>query len=132
MSFEVSQHPPYGVTGNIGPMIPLILAATVAGFSSLLAPAGAGLGLGIALAGAPGPVQAIILTETVRGGMSRGVRVQAGANLTFAVLLWALALGLSVAAPGGTLLRALKVAGGLFLILIALDAVRAQHARAPQ
>ena len=39
-----------------------------------LAPVLAGLGLGIALAGAPGPVQAILLTEALRGGVSRGLR----------------------------------------------------------
>jgi len=81
----------------------------------------AGFGLGIALAGAPGPVQAVILTESVRGGMARGVRAQAGANLTLAALLVSLALGLSVAAPSGTVLRVLKVVGGVFLLWIAAD-----------
>jgi threonine/homoserine/homoserine lactone efflux protein len=81
----------------------------------------AGFGLGIALAGAPGPVQAVILTESVRGGMARGVRAQAGANLTLAALLVSLALGLSVAAPSGTALRVLKVVGGVFLLWLAVD-----------
>lgn len=98
--------------------------------SGALSSVAAGFGLGIALAGAPGPVQAIILSETIGGGMSRGVRVQAGANVTFAVLLWAVALGLSVAAPSGGALRALKLAGGLFLLLVALDALRSQNAEA--
>lgn len=86
-----------------------------------LAPAAAGFGLGLALAGAPGPVQAVIITEAVRGGVPRGVRAQAGANLTFAVLLVALALGVSLIAPTGIALRALKVAGGVFLLWLAAD-----------
>ena|SRR5947209_5536539 len=96
--------------------------------SGALAPVAAGFGLGIALAGAPGPVQAIILTETVRGGMSRGVRVQVGANATFAVLLAALALGLSFVAPSGAVLRALEIVGGIFLVAVAADALRASGA----
>jgi threonine/homoserine/homoserine lactone efflux protein len=81
----------------------------------------AGFGLGIALAGAPGPVQAVILTETVRGGMQRGLRAQIGANGTFLVLVACLALGLSLVAPGGTVLRAIQVVGGAFLIWLGVD-----------
>jgi threonine/homoserine/homoserine lactone efflux protein len=95
--------------------------------SAALSSMAAGFGLGIALAGAPGPVQAIILTETVRGGMGRGVRVQIGANLTFAVLLLALASGLALAAPGGTVLRAIKIVGGLFLLWVAADGIRSSR-----
>ena len=92
----------------------------------MVSPAVAGLGLGIALAGSPGPVQALLLTESVRGGMRRGFRVMAGANLTFGVLLVALALGVAVALPSGLALRILKVAGGAFLIYLGIDGVRAQ------
>jgi threonine/homoserine/homoserine lactone efflux protein len=86
----------------------------------------AGLGVGLALASAPGPVQAILMTESVRGGAVRGFRAMAGANLTFAALLVALALGLSVAPPSGTALRVLKVAGGALLVWLAVDAVRSR------
>jgi threonine/homoserine/homoserine lactone efflux protein len=89
-----------------------------------LSAAAAGLGLGIALAGAPGPVQVVLLTESVRGGLTRGFRAMAGANFTFGVLIFALALGVSLAAPTGLTLRILKVAGGGFLIWIAVDAFR--------
>jgi len=88
----------------------------------------AGLGVGLALASAPGPVQAILMTESVRGGPFRGFRAMAGASLTFASLLVALALGLSVAPPSGVALRILKVAGGGLLVWLALDAVRSGHA----
>jgi threonine/homoserine/homoserine lactone efflux protein len=84
----------------------------------------AGLGLGIALGGAPGPVQAVLLTEAVRGGLSRGFRAQAGANLSFGLLLIVLALGVSVVLPGGPILRALELAGGAFLLWLAWDGFR--------
>ena len=87
----------------------------------------AGLGVGLALAGSPGPVQAILLVESLRGGASRGFKAQAGANLTFAVLLIALALGITEVAPGAVLLRILKIAGGAFLIWLALDGFRSRN-----
>jgi threonine/homoserine/homoserine lactone efflux protein len=88
------------------------------------APILAGLGLGIALAGAPGPVQAILLAEALRGGVSRGLRAMAGANLMLGALLLALALGVSITVPAGPLLRALKIVGGAFLIFLAVDGFR--------
>jgi threonine/homoserine/homoserine lactone efflux protein len=89
-----------------------------------LSPVLAGLGLGIALAGAPGPVQAILLTEALRGGVGRGFRAMAGANLTLGALLLALALGVSFAVPGDPLLRVMKIVGGAFLVFIAVDGFR--------
>ena len=89
----------------------------------------AGFGIGLALASSPGPVQALLLAESVRGGLRRGFRAQAGANLTFAVLMVFLALGLSVATPRGAVLRILEVVGGLYLLWLALDAVRSTRER---
>jgi len=92
-------------------------------------PAVAGLGLGLALAGAPGPVQAVLLTETLRGGTARGLQAMAGANLTFGVLLLSLALGLSLTAPSESAVRILKVVGGGFLVWLALDGMRVRADR---
>ena len=78
----------------------------------------------MALAGAPGPVQAILFAEAIRGGVGRGLRAMAGANLTFGFMLLLLALGLSVAPPSGLVLRALKVAGGAFLLWLAVEGFR--------
>jgi threonine/homoserine/homoserine lactone efflux protein len=86
----------------------------------------AGLGLGIALGSAPGPVQAVLLAETIRGGIARGFRAMAGANLTFGLLLVALALGLSVASPSGPALRALEMAGGALLLWLAAEGFRSR------
>ena len=87
----------------------------------------AGLGVGLALASAPGPVQAVLVTEAVRGGLVRGFRAMAGANLTFGLLLVGLALGISVAPPGGAALRVLKVAGGVLLVALAVDGFRSRR-----
>jgi threonine/homoserine/homoserine lactone efflux protein len=89
-----------------------------------IGPAMAGLGVGIALASAPGPVQAVLLAESVTGGTGRGFRAQAGANLTLAVMLACLALGLSVTAPTGRVLALLQAAGGALLLLLAADGLR--------
>ena len=87
-------------------------------------PALAALGIGIALAAAPGPVQAVLLAESVRGGIARGLRALAGVHATFGLALVALALGLAIATPHGVLLRLLKVSGGLLLLWLAFDGAR--------
>src|SRR4051794_1318106 len=92
----------------------------------------AGLGLGIALAGAPGPVQGILLAESLRGGVGRGFRAMAGATLTFGTLLIALALGVSIAVPSDPLLRTLKLIGGVFIIFLGVDGFRSANAAAPE
>ena len=78
--------------------------------------------LGLALAGSPGPVQAVLLSESTRGGRRRGFAAMLGANLTFALLLVGLAAGLALGAPSGTAARLIRLAGGLFLIVLAVDA----------
>jgi threonine/homoserine/homoserine lactone efflux protein len=88
----------------------------------------AAFGIGVALAAAPGPVQAVVLSESVWGGVGRGLQAVAGVHLTFAALLAVLALGLSVASPHGVALRALQVAGGVLLLWLAWDAFRATPA----
>jgi threonine/homoserine/homoserine lactone efflux protein len=92
-----------------------------------LSPALAGFGLGIALASAPGPVQAVLLSESVRGGIARGFRAMAGASITFALLLVGLALGLSVATPSGSALRILMVVGGALLLWLAVEGFRSPY-----
>jgi threonine/homoserine/homoserine lactone efflux protein len=87
----------------------------------------AGLGLGIALAGAPGPVQAILLAEALRGGIARGFRAMFGANVTLGALLIALALGVSIAVPSEPLLRILKIVGGLFIVFLGVDGFRSAN-----
>jgi threonine/homoserine/homoserine lactone efflux protein len=89
-----------------------------------VAPALTALGLGLALAGAPGPVQAVLLAESTRGGVPRGLRALVGVHGTFGLLMVSLALGLSVATPAGLVVRGLRVAGGALLLLLAIDGAR--------
>ena len=74
-------------------------------------------------------MQAVLLSESLRGGVARGFRALAGAQLTFALLLVSLALGLSVAAPEGAVLMLLQVLGGLLLLWLAGDAIRSSGRR---
>lgn len=87
-------------------------------------PVMAGLGLGIALAGVPGAVQAVLVAEAARGGVGRGFRALAGTKLAFGLPLVCLALGFSLAPPSGPALRLLKVAGGAFLLWLAVEGFR--------
>jgi threonine/homoserine/homoserine lactone efflux protein len=89
-----------------------------------LSHAATGFGLGIALGVSPGPVQLLLLTEAARSGIGRGFRAMLGANGTFLVLLLLLAAGVAAVSPGGTAIRILEVAGGAFLLFIAIDAAR--------
>lgn len=98
--------------------------------SSAVAPILTGFGIGVALAAAPGPVQAVLLGEAVRGGVRPGLQALAGANLTFGLLLLLLAIGVSIATPDPGTVRVLRVAGGAFLLYLAADAVRADSSPA--
>ncbi|HZP89478.1 MAG TPA: LysE family transporter [Actinomycetota bacterium] len=84
----------------------------------------AAFGLGVALGTSPGPVQLLLLSEASRGGVGRGLRAMAGANLAFGAMLLLLAAGLSSVLPGEPFLRTVKVVGGTFLVWLALDALR--------
>ncbi|HWD73335.1 MAG TPA: LysE family transporter [Actinomycetota bacterium] len=81
-------------------------------------------GLGLVLASSPGPVQAVLLAESARGGGRRGFAAMLGANATFAALLVALAAGLALVAPSGTAARFIRLGGGLFLLALAADTWR--------
>jgi threonine/homoserine/homoserine lactone efflux protein len=80
--------------------------------------------LGLVLASSPGPVQAVLLAESARGGRRRGFAAMLGANATFAALLAALAGGLALVAPTGTAARFIRLGGGIFLLLLAADTWR--------
>lgn len=93
---------------------------------------GAALAIGLAVASAPGPVQAIIVSEAVRGGIGRGIAATIGAAVSFGFLLVLLALGMSIAAPTAELVRLLQVVGGIALLWFAIDGYRsASESRAP-
>ncbi len=89
-----------------------------------VAPILAAFGIGVALAAAPGPVQAVLITEALRGGIRRGLGALAGASLTFGTILIALALGLTLVVPDPRVVQVLQLAGGLLLLWLSLDAMR--------
>lgn len=89
-----------------------------------LSPVVTGALIGIALGAAPGAVQAIVVAEALRGGVLRGLRAVAGANVVFGLLLLAVALGITVAYPRGVGLRVVEVAGAAFLLWQAVGAFR--------
>lgn len=93
----------------------------MSGWSEYVIPAFA---LGAALGAAPGPVQVLILSETARGGITRGLRVMAGANGTLLLVMVALAFGFSALQPSDVVLRGLRVVGGGFLIYLAVVELR--------
>jgi threonine/homoserine/homoserine lactone efflux protein len=84
----------------------------------------AAIGLGIALGASPGPVQLLLFSEASRGGVTRGLRVMAGANGAFGLMLLLLAAGLSSVRPGDTFLSVIRVVGGAFLLYLAIEAFR--------
>lgn len=86
--------------------------------------------LGAALGAAPGPVQLLILSETARGGLGRGLRVMLGANGALLAVMVALAFGFSALAPSEAVLRGLRIVGGGFLIFIAVEELRTLRAEA--
>jgi threonine/homoserine/homoserine lactone efflux protein len=89
-----------------------------------LAHPAASFGLGVALGASPGPVQLLLFGEAARGGAARGLRVMAGANATFGLMLVLLAAGLSSIEPGQTFLSVVRAIGGGFLVFLAIDALR--------
>ena len=90
---------------------------------------GPAFGLGFALGAAPGPVQLLILSETSKRGLSGGLRVMLGANGTLVVVMAALAVGFSSFQPGLAGVRALRVAGGAFLVCLGAAEILALRRR---
>lgn len=82
------------------------------------------LAIGLAVASAPGPVQAIVVSEAMRGGVTRGLAAALGAAGSFLLLLVLVALGLSVAAPSGGIVRVLQCVGGIVLLWFAGEGYR--------
>jgi threonine/homoserine/homoserine lactone efflux protein len=84
----------------------------------------AAFALGVALGASPGPVQVLILSESAKGGLGRGLRVMLGANGMLVAILLALAFGLSAIEPGETAFRIMRIAGGLFVIAMGVRELR--------
>ena len=88
----------------------------------------AAFGIGLALAGAPGAVQALLLVESTRGGVGRGLKAWAGVAATFGMILLALVLGVGALTLAPSAVRALGLAGGMFLVYLAVEGFRSAGA----
>ncbi|MDX1665529.1 MAG: LysE family transporter [Candidatus Promineifilaceae bacterium] len=88
-----------------------------------------GLVLGLPAAAQPGPFQAYLLAQTVKNGSRRTLPAALAPLLSDGPIIILVLLVLTQFSSG--LLRSIKVAGGLFLIYLALRAARAlwRHAR---
>lgn len=80
--------------------------------------------IGLAVASAPGPVQGLVVSEAMRGGIRRGLAAAAGAAVSFGLLLLLVVFGMSIAAPTDNVVRLLQAIGGLALLWFAFDGYR--------
>lgn len=94
-----------------------------------LSHAAAAFSVGFALGAAPGPVQVVLLAESSRGGIRRGLKAMVAANLTLAALGAILAVWLAGLTISPDLLRTVRVAGGLFLIYAGVDTWRSAETK---
>jgi threonine/homoserine/homoserine lactone efflux protein len=82
-------------------------------------------GVAVILTLTPGPDMALVLRNTVRGGRAAGFRTVAG--IAVGLVLWATATALGVAAvlaASATVFTALKIAGGIYLVYLGVQALR--------
>jgi threonine/homoserine/homoserine lactone efflux protein len=86
-----------------------------------------GVGMGLAAGVSPGPLFALVVTNTLRRGFGAGLRVAAAPVITDAPII--LLTVFAVDALPVTVVRVLAAAGGLYLLWLAFDTVR--QARAP-
>jgi RhtB (resistance to homoserine/threonine) family protein len=83
------------------------------------------VGVAVALTLTPGPDMALVLRNTVRGGRSSGFRTIAG--IAVGLVLWATATALGIAAvlaASTAVFTALKIAGGVYLVYLGVQALR--------
>lgn len=81
-----------------------------------------GLGFGLAAGLAPGPLHMLVLTTSMQRGLAAGVRVAIAPLLTDLLIVTAGVL--AVGALPDTAVRVLAFAGGVFVIYLAVDALR--------
>jgi threonine/homoserine/homoserine lactone efflux protein len=83
------------------------------------------VGVAVVLTLSPGPDMALVLRNTVRGGRKSGFRTVAG--IAVGLVVWATATALGVAAvlaASATVFAALKIAGGVYLVYLGVQALR--------
>jgi threonine/homoserine/homoserine lactone efflux protein len=79
----------------------------------------------VLLAATPGADMALFLSRTLAGGRGQGFAAQGGANIGLVVHTFAAALGLSaLLAASATAYQAVKIAGAIYLLWLAYNALR--------
>ena len=96
-----------------------------------LTSAGRGVGLGLSLAGPPGPVNALIARESVRGGAWAGVRAGYPAPLLDSAALVVVLVGLPRVLDTARWAPVLSGIGALLLLYLAIDIARVRPAPKP-
>ncbi len=85
---------------------------------------GAGAAFGLAAGLSPGPLIALVITQTVRHGPREGLKVAAAPLITDAPIVLGSVLLLSRLSSSDAVLGIIAVVGGLFVGYIAIDSVR--------
>lgn len=80
--------------------------------------------LGFSIASMPGPILALIATETFRRGARPGMQAAIAPVCVDAFVMLPLALALHAAIPSGTVALAIGTAGGLFLVWLGIQSMR--------
>jgi threonine/homoserine/homoserine lactone efflux protein len=83
-----------------------------------------GLLLGLAAGMAPGPLLALVVTQTFRFGTAEGLKVAAAPLVTDLPIVLASIFLLSKVATGGTVLGLISVAGGTYICFLAWESFR--------
>jgi threonine/homoserine/homoserine lactone efflux protein len=89
-------------------------------------------GVALALAVTPGPDMALVLRNSLRGGRPAAFRTVAGISL--GLIGWGLASAFGVAAilaASSTVFTALKIAGGVYLLYLGIQTLRALRRNEP-
>ena len=86
-----------------------------------------GIGLGLSAGLAPGPLTALVISETLRGGLGAGLRIACAPLLTDAPIIVVAVLSLGTLAGVTTLLGFIGMAGGVYLIYLAAETVRIER-----
>jgi threonine/homoserine/homoserine lactone efflux protein len=105
----------------------------------ILGPLAAGVLLGLSAGLAPGPLLALVISQTLRHGAGAGARVALAPLITdlpiVAICLWLVANVTGVASAGGggapAVLAAITILGGAFVAYLAWDTWRARPPSAP-
>ena len=87
--------------------------------------------MGFSIASMPGPIMALIATETLRRGVRSGVQAAIAPICVDALVMLPLVMILHASIPSGMVALAIGVAGGVFLLWLGVQSLRAWSADSP-